>query len=119
MSIITIIINFLVKIIIEFVTKNMQTRDGAAPDQAFLDDLKKEIFAQLEAAFVALKEELKEYIKTNKLIDEEYLLETIMKAVGEIDIIPYIPAGIETAGVKLAVKGLIKVFVTLLNKYLA
>lgn len=121
-TIIKMIIDFIVKIIMSFVSKQkaIESPDGV-PDQAILDDIKKVLIDQLGEAFEELKKEAKEFLESSDLLNEEKLLELALNAITggkETDYIPYVPSSLELVLIKTALKAGIKLLVASLKKML-
>jgi hypothetical protein len=120
--IIKMIIDFIVKIIMSFISKQkaIESPDGV-PDQAILDDIKAVLIDQLGQAFVELKKEAKEFLESSDILNEEKLLEIALNAIThgkETDYIPYVPSSLELVLIKTALKAGIKLLVTSLKKML-
>lgn len=121
-TIIKMIIDFIVKIIMSFVSKQkaIESPDGV-PDQAILDDIKKVLIDQLGEAFAELKKEAKEFLESSDLLNEEKLLEIALNAITggkETDYIPYVPSSLELVLIKTALKAGIKLLVASVKKML-
>jgi hypothetical protein len=120
--IIKMIIDFMVKIIMSFISKQkaIESPDGV-PDQAILDDIKAVLIDQLGQAFAELKKEAKEFIESSDLLNEEKLLEIALNAITqgkETDYIPYVPSSLELVLIKTALKAGIRLLVASLKKVL-